>query len=756
MTKNDHSDDIKYYWEELYSYIFNNISGRCEHKRYSVSILFHLNFIKMKKIYFLAVAMFLLAQVSFAQTDTIVVFVEDIYSGTGGDVIEFNPFENDQVGEDVTAMTTSLTNSGQKLGKLEPQNENGELSWTYKPYFGVEGVDTIQGIMPYWYYDENGQPVYHNEPFNVYITVEPSKKLYSYLEVNNIRARINTKGAQFWEYEEYVDGYTYTDNQLATHFEFPIGSGKNTIFSSNFWIGGTHNDQVYVAAERYNQGMNAAIPGTGFDFFRGPIADNYDEDYENRWKNIWVLTTTDIDYHKMHYEDENYVAINDIETWPAHGDVSNGESENIAPFFDYDNDGIYNPYNGDYPLIRGDETVFFVVNDEKGEHTESGGDPMRIELYVMAYAYDKVNDLLTDNCVFFHYDFVNRSQNTYTDVYTGMFVDFDLGYSHDDYIGSDVAGSSFYVYNGNEIDGNGEAWAYGANVPSQSCTILAGPYLDEDNTDNENELIENSDNGFGWGDGIIDNERYGMTGFMYTNNEGDPIYGDPDSDLEYYYCLQSRFLEGTHLSYGADGVAANGATGPECTFAFPGDSDPLNFGTGGIMPNNGYNQNGVFWTEEYEQNSPSDRRGIGSSGPFTFEPNEKQELDVVFILAEPEENSKSQFPARDALRERIMEAQERANHEGLTSLKDGTMGENETRYNTINIYPNPASSTITIDLPDYDSNTELMITDLSGRVVMRNVLNTSKVDVSSLEQGAYVVKVVNANYYGTQTLIISK
>jgi len=62
------------------------------------------------------------------------------------------------------------------------------------------------------------------------------------------------------------------------------------------------------------------------------------------------------------------------------------------------------------------------------------------------------------------------------------------------------------------------------------------------------------------------------------------------------------------------------AVGPECDFMFPGDTDPCNWGTGGISPNDGFNQNGKYWTEEYEQNQPADRRFMQSAGPFDLEP----------------------------------------------------------------------------------------------------------------------------------------
>jgi hypothetical protein len=62
------------------------------------------------------------------------------------------------------------------------------------------------------------------------------------------------------------------------------------------------------------------------------------------------------------------------------------------------------------------------------------------------------------------------------------------------------------------------------------------------------------------------------------------------------------------------------AVGPECDFMFPGDTDPCNWGTGGVPPNDGFNQDGKYWTEETQNNQPGDRRFMQSAGPFTLEP----------------------------------------------------------------------------------------------------------------------------------------
>jgi hypothetical protein len=63
---------------------------------------------------------------------------------------------------------------------------------------------------------------------------------------------------------------------------------------------------------------------------------------------------------------------------------------------------------------------------------------------------------------------------------------------------------------------------------------------------------------------------------------------------------------------------------------FPGESDPLHWGTGGVDPN--YTTPGG-WTEENEGNPAEDRRFLQSAGPFTLEPGEFNNITVGAVYA---------------------------------------------------------------------------------------------------------------------------
>ncbi|HNP31922.1 MAG TPA: T9SS type A sorting domain-containing protein [Flavobacterium sp.] len=72
----------------------------------------------------------------------------------------------------------------------------------------------------------------------------------------------------------------------------------------------------------------------------------------------------------------------------------------------------------------------------------------------------------------------------------------------------------------------------------------------------------------------------------------------------------------------------------------------------------------------------------------------------------------------------------------------GVLGNQSFNASKFKVYPNPATSVVTISTPDTDS-ANLSVTDLSGKVVMTKSLNgiENNVDISSLSTGAYFFEV---------------
>ena len=566
-------------------------------------------------------------------------------------------------------------------------------------------------------------------------------KSYSYLDINNVRARFSSSGSHFFfENAEY---------------EVPKGSGKTSIFCNNIWIGGKDGQgNLHLAAQRYLQGPAAGAAGTHPDFYAGPIMDStkYSIYQDTAWNYVWNLKKTDIDYHRAHFWEAGYVPIHDILTWPGNGDVSLGEAPKLAPFSDRNGNGIYEPYDGDYPEIRGDQALFFIFNDDRGPHLESTGAKLRVEIHGMAYAFDMPDDTAFKHATFLNYKIYNRSQNTYDSTLLGIFTDIDLGYANDDYVLSDVERNMYIGYNGTPVDGTGQSYAYGASPPAQAVTILGGPYMDPDGIDNPrydlhgNQLCDFSVNGTNFGDSIVDNERYGMQRFIYINNSnaGVPAYmTDPLFSANYYQLMCGKWNDSTSILYGGNGHAGHGGYGPACRFMFPGESDTLNWGVGCVPPNGPKN-----WTEETTLNNPQDRRGVQVTGPVTFKPGDVQELDLSFNWARAY-GENSPMASVEKLRhvtDNII-ASFVSNHLPNGDPFSGIGDRGQKAGLTVNIYPNPASGKITIDFGKdaAPAGTTLDVLTIDGsfvkRVVPADHQKTVSLDVSGLPSGIYFIMI---------------
>lgn len=474
---------------------------------------------------------------------------------------------------------------------------------------------------------------------------------YAWLNINNARVRVNAGGDMWWD----------LPGGSGAKYYIPANGSATSLYAGSLWIAGMDiNNQLKCAAIRFRQ--------VGNDFWTGPLTTDGTASIDAatcmEYDKMYNITRAEVDEFLANC-DENGIPLagydipSNIVNWPAHGDPARGMSYYLAPFYDRDGDGNYDPTQGDYPyyditnelchtqtptmeeefsgtvhgsiladqVIKGDQTIWWVFNDKGNSHTETGGSAIGMEIRAQAFAFSTNDEI--NNMTFYSYEIINRSTYTLTNTYFSPWTDVDLGYAKDDYVGCDVSRGLGYGYNGAAVDGSGQTEAYGANPPAVGVDFFQGPYLDPDGEDNPkydslgNRLCDESINGVNFGNGIIDDERYGMRRFVYHNNTQSSVNGDPDVAAEYYLLLRGIWKNGAKMEYGGTAVpGAAGTVGPACDFMFPYDSDPCNWGTGGITPGGGFNQNGYYWSEETGDNgNPNpveDRRFMQSAGPFTL------------------------------------------------------------------------------------------------------------------------------------------
>lgn len=279
------------------------------------------------------------------------------------------------------------------------------------------------------------------------------------LDQNNIDIRLDNVGTFMFKKERARPGY-----------EFPKGSNNYLVFANSFWFGGEDQDGVFrLAAHRYAQGR---------DFFPGPFSTigAYDDELyiEKYFNSIWTVTKEDIIFHIDNFDQEGYKMPRAIKTWPGNGDEDLGVSSDLAPFIDVDGDGIYDPSKGDYPCIKGDKATYIILNESALPRTESGGEQMDIELHYMFYQFEASD--FVNNTTFLELTVHNRGDFHYNDFKTSVFMDPDIGFPDDDYIGTLPEKNLSYCYNAEPFDpGYSDMPGYGDYPPAIGVKLLNSP-----------------------------------------------------------------------------------------------------------------------------------------------------------------------------------------------------------------------------------------------------------------------------------------
>lgn len=304
-----------------------------------------------------------------------------------------------------------------------------------------------------------------------------------WLHSNNIRASFFPRGNKF------------TDGNIGQFLvPFDLDSRLSTIFASSVWIGGFDDAGNFkLAAEAYppsSQNQN--------DFSVGPLSsigilfDSTCTHYDRAWS----VYREDIMAHKMDYLTDFKLddTIASIFQWPARGNKHFVKYygfelpmyvQGLAPFRDSNGNNIYDPENGDYPIVFPHSTSYFIpdqilwmVFNDISSLDEA---PLRFEIQLTAFAFHCQENTWLNNTIFNSYKIINRAVTSIDSVFFGMWTDYDLGCSADDLIGSDSLRNTEFVYNDDNGDGSvgldcsGGVETYGYNPPVQTLTYLSHP-----------------------------------------------------------------------------------------------------------------------------------------------------------------------------------------------------------------------------------------------------------------------------------------
>ena len=539
----------------------------------------------------------------------------------------------------------------------------------------------------------------------------------SYLDVNEVKARLLNQGDMFW--------YPST-NKLG--YEVPKNSGRHATATSALWIGGKDNGEVlHEAAQEYRIDGNDYWPGP-LDTINGTI-DSATSAIFNR---IWKIDRLKLEEFRTQFalgnvQNGTYTVTNDIIEWPAVG--TGNITRNLAPFVDVNHDGLYRPLvDGDYPKIKGDQMLYWIFNDALSTHGQSGGLPFKVEVHASAYAFacPTITDSLDvlNYTTFYDYKIINRSTDDYHKTYIGFWQDGGIGYAFDDFIACKPSSNYSMFFNGNGFDGNvtNELTSYGTKPPMNSTVVLNGPLaVPNDGIDNDN-------------NGITDElgEKNLMTDFVSLSNEWYPI-GYPQVARDYYLYSASYWKDSIPITYGGDGRNTNSTNIPT-RFMFDG---ALNDTLG--------------WTEAKSHNYPYLRSSVIGCGPFNLNAGQSVEFELAEVFTR---DTLSNYSIANLYEKNLADVQRVQkwyavdSFPSCLSIYTGIAQQPSVHTSDVIIFPNPFTTTTTIEFGATQPNTSIKLFDMLGHQLRTiNVIgHQCIIEKGNLEPGIYFVQITNQDH----------
>ena len=318
---------------------------------------------------------------------------------------------------------------------------------------------------------------------------------------------------------------------------FYNGDGTSVLFDLGFakgiWAGGFDpSGNLKVAASGYGS--------IGFDFVPGPIWTEFqnDEDLCEFFRRAWMINGADITIIRNLYS-SGELELGDIPTdileWPARGNpyiMSLDIEQEMAPYFDNDQDGNYDPLKGDFPIALAENPEFipfqfrFYVFNDQTDHSESQATPLDMEFHVLDYVVDCPQQTESETSVFTRLKYIHKGLEDLRNFRIGIWDDSDLGCFEDDFVGCRPELNSSYVYNKGGVDR--ADCTFGQSIPEDYGVVRSLVFLNSE-----------------------------LKKFIYYYNCGfvdpPPQQCDPQSPSDYYNFLDGRWRDGESLTIGGTG-----------------------------------------------------------------------------------------------------------------------------------------------------------------------------------------------------------
>lgn len=486
-----------------------------------------------------------------------------------------------------------------------------------------------------------------------------SQTQLAYLDFNNVRTVLSNRGT-----------LAFNPQTSAAAYEVPVGPGNHILYAlTPLWSATDGNGNLKGAMTKYNLDVT----------MHGPISNDYSSMWQIDNRAIFSVSNWVIQNHINDYNQAGYIVPPEIANWPTEGNVAQSGSAYLAPFEDVNLNGVYDPENGDYPIMYGDQMSFTIFNyDSIPSPTLTNSTSTPLEVQMGAYQYATNDDI--NNVTFVYYRVENKSEDTLFDFRWGNMADFDIGFSQDDFVGSDENRNLVYAYNGtnNDPGGNG-APGYGDYPPAAGIISLNNPMVVTNHVGDAANFLEYQTNTLADLHNIIQGNN--NQGVQNTDNDGNPV--------------QTLYNENPNI-------------------------------TGS-------------YSEFQQGNAPGERRILYSTESYDLKPGESKCYHFAIIYKRSFEIDNieivdSLLTTADFVQSFFdTEVAPNCYHKPTLSLT-----ENEVKEELFIVYPNPAN-----DYLQVKSNSKLeriVILDYSGRIVQEEDDASTSLSISHLSKGIYTVR----------------
>ncbi|MFK7936495.1 MAG: T9SS type A sorting domain-containing protein [Saprospiraceae bacterium] len=509
------------------------------------------------------------------------------------------------------------------------------------------------------------------------------------LHSNRVSGTISTGGDLFMEEPFRNIGFGFHEDETTVHHTVYVG----TLVMSGINAEGEFQE-VYQTYER---------AGSYFTYIAGPLVEGVSDSITRcNWDRIWQVSAENIYLHRQEFALNGTPAVRrrEIYDYPAKGnpyftdynDFSLPIDSELAPFFDKNGDEIYNPDNGDFPLPRGvDPTavppvLYWSIFNDGGINRDLHGEPLGMEVALTAFAYECSSEPVVNRTLFTHYAITNKGERL-DSFRVGTYFNMNIGHYNDDHFGTAPELNTIYAYNSEPEDELGSiSFPYipGTNLPVQSMTYL--------NCSLDHSILH-------W-----------ETAFSccYSGMIG------PYNARELHHNMSGRWIDEIPLTRGGNGR---------------NDSDTI---AAHYFPDNPNAPSG--WSAEFLPDM--DMRGIASHRKEQFTTDEIIYLDKAWTYHQAENGD--HLSNVNYMYEQIPRLQEYydSGFANLPCLVSNTG--NADNHNVINVFPNPTSGTIQIDIANLKLK-ETRILNSQGMLVFQG--NQTQIDLSTQPAGVYFMMI---------------